>query len=202
MNQQKSKKKEEQINAYGESEESKKERELPQGNSNDANQGINTQLNQELSEKIKQIEDLTDTFKRLAAEFENYKKRVDKDTIQMMKYSCAGFIEKLLPVLDGFELALKNAKEHDTFVQGMRMIYGQLMSVLQAQGLRPIEALGKKFDPYYHEVLQKEPSDKEEDIVIEEFQKGYMLFERVIRHSKVKISEKENQQQSITNEQS
>ena len=143
-----------------------------------------------LEESNKKIDELTDTLKRLQAEFENYKKRVEKEKTEFAAYACSDIIEELLPVMDSFEIALKNTSEHEKFVKGVQMIYSQIYSALSSKGLKPIEAVGKKFDPYRHEVLMKEESEKEDDIVLEEFQKGYMLNDRVIRHSKVKVSGK------------
>ncbi len=136
------------------------------------------------------IAELTETLQRLQAEFENYKKRVDKENSEFVKYAKAELIQRLLPTLDTFEIALKSTKDNEKFVKGMEMVYAQLVSLLHSEGLKPIEAIGKKFDPYLHEVMLKEKSDKDEGIVLEELQKGYMLNGRVLRHSKVKISEK------------
>ncbi|MBI2208595.1 nucleotide exchange factor GrpE [Candidatus Woesearchaeota archaeon] len=136
------------------------------------------------------LEELTDTLKRLQAEFENYKKRADKEKEEFAKYANAAMIAKLLPLLDTFEIALRNTKDHEKFLKGMEMVYAQLFSALEAEGLRPITAEGKKFDPYYHEVMLKQESDKEEGIVLEELQRGYMFKDKVLRYSKVKISGK------------
>lgn len=148
----------------------------------------NIDLRKEITEKSQKIEELTDTLKRLQAEFENHKKRTDKEKLECMKYAQGELMLKLLPVLDSFEIALKNTKDHEKFIKGMEMVYAQLYSTLEAEGLRPIKAVGGKFDPFKHEVLMKEESDKDEDIVLDELQKGYMLNDRVLRHSKVKIS--------------
>ena len=137
------------------------------------------------------IAELTDTLQRLQAEFENYKKRIDRENAEFVKYAKAELVYKLLPLLDTFEIALKNTSDKEKFVKGIEIVYAQLFSTLESEGLKPIEALGKKFDPYLHEVMLKEKSDKEDGVVLEELQKGYMLNGRVLRHSKVKISEKE-----------
>lgn len=147
-------------------------------------------LKKELDNKNKSIEELTDTLKRLQAEFENYKKRIEKEKIEFVKYSNAGLIASLLPVLDSYELALKNTSDKDKFIEGMKMIYAQLHSILEAEGLMPIKATGEKFDAYKHEVLLKEESEKPEGTILEEFQKGYMLNDKVLRFSKVKVSGK------------
>ena len=135
-------------------------------------------------------EELTDTLKRLQAEFENYKKWNTKEKADFVKYAHADVIAQMLPVLDSFEIALKNTNDKDKFIEGMKIVYAQLHSMLEAEGLKPIKATGEKFNPYKHEVLMKEESDKPEETILEEFQKGYMLNDKVLRHSKVKVSGK------------
>jgi len=136
------------------------------------------------------IEELTDTLQHLQAEFENYKKRVDKEKVEFVKYAKADLVGKLLPLLDAFEIAMNSTSDKENFVQGIEMVYSQLISALEAEGLRPIDTLGKKFDPFYHEVMLKQKSDKEEGLILEELQKGYMFGDKILRHSKVKISER------------
>ena len=136
------------------------------------------------------ISELTETLQRLQAEFENFRKRTEKEKQEFSKYSKADLILKILPVIDTFEIALKNINDEKKFIKGMEMIYAQLISALEAEGLRPIHAIGKHFDPYFHDVMLKQKSEKEDGTVLEELQKGYMLNDRVLRHSKVKISEK------------
>lgn len=148
------------------------------------------ELKKQLEEKNQRIEELTDALKRLQAEFENFRKRVDRERVEFIKFAHADIIAKMLPVLDSFELALKNTHDKEKLVEGVKMIFAQLYSILEAEGLKPIKAAGEKFDPYKHEVLMKEASDKPEETILEEFQKGYILNDRVIRHSKVKISGK------------
>lgn len=145
-------------------------------------------LRKELEQKNKSIEELTDTLKRLQAEFENYRKRIEKEKAEFRKYAHAEIIAEILPIIDSFEMALKHTNEPQKFINGMKLIYAQLHSALEAEGLRPIKTDGEKFDPYKHEVLMKEESDKPEGTVLEEFQKGYMLNDKVLRFSKVKIS--------------
>jgi len=142
--------------------------------------------------KDKKIAELTDTLQRLQAEFENYKKFVEKSQSEFRKYAHADLINQLLPILDSFELALKNTKDNEKLCKGVELIYSQFHSILEKQGLKKIAAKGK-LDPHLHEVLLKEESDKEEDTIIEELQKGYMLGEKVLRHSKVKVSKKKNE---------
>lgn len=140
-----------------------------------------------VDKKDKKIAELTETLQRLQAEFENYKKYIEKEKAEFAKYAKAELIEKLLPLLDSFEMALKNTADKEKFIKGVELIYSQLYSLLEKEGLRKIKTQGK-FDPHFHEVLLKEKSDKEEDIILEELQKGYMLGDKVLRHSKVKVS--------------
>jgi molecular chaperone GrpE len=139
--------------------------------------------------KDQKIEEITNDLKRLQAEFENYKKRVEKECGQFREYSKADVIRKLLPIIDSFELALKNTKDHDEFVKGVELIYSNLYSLLREEGLEPISAKGK-FDPYLHEVLLSEQSDKEDDTILEELQKGYRFKDKVLRHTKVKVAKR------------
>lgn len=136
----------------------------------------------------KQLDDYKETLQRLQAEFENYRKRIEKEKEQFVKCANAELIKKLLCVLDEFELALKNKDKPADFVKGVELIYANFFSILEHYGLRPINSLNQKFDPYRHEVLLQEITDKEEGTVLEELQKGYMLNDMIIRHSKVKIS--------------
>lgn len=135
------------------------------------------------------IADLTDTLKRLQAEFENYKKRIEKDNKHMTEYAGAGVIGKVLPIIDTFEIALKNQCSAEEFKKGAELIYAELMSTLKNEGVRKINALGCQFDPNYHDaMLAVEDKKCKKDTVIEVLQEGYMLKDKVLRHSKVKIS--------------
>lgn len=142
--------------------------------------------------KQSQIDDLTNTLKRLQAEFENFKKRTEKDNINQIKSANASLIKELLPVLDSFELALKNNHEENPeiskFRKGLEMIYAQLFSILESQGVRIIDTKNKTFDPYKHEVLMTKESDQPEGTILQDFQKGYMLDDKILRHSKVMIA--------------
>ncbi len=143
--------------------------------------------------KDQQIKDLTETLQRLQAEFENFKKQVDKRNPEMEKMASKKIVLELLPVLDSFELALKNKDNSKECVKGIELVYSQLFSILEKEGLKPIKAMGEKFDPYKHEALLKEESKEEEDVVIDEIQKGYTLNSQIIRFSKVKLSKGEVQ---------
>lgn len=139
-----------------------------------------------------QIDELTNTLKRLQAEFENYKKRADKENINTIKNANTGLITELLPVLDSFELALKDnqcsSEEVQKYRKGIELIYSQLYSLLQEQGLRIIDTKNQTFDPFKHEVLMVKECNEPDDKILQEFQKGYMLNENIIRHSKVMIA--------------
>lgn len=139
--------------------------------------------------KDTKIEELTELLQRVQADFENYKKQIEKEKAEFVKYVTEKLIVKLLPVLDSFEIALKNTDDKEKFVKGVELIFSQLYSTLEQEGLKPIKAVGEHFDPYRHEVLMKEKSEKE-DVILEELQKGYTLNGKVIRHSKVKIGKK------------
>jgi len=143
---------------------------------------------EELTDTQKKLEELTDTLKRIQAEFENYKKRVAKESSEFIRCASADLIKKMLPVLDSFEHALKN-RETKEFVKGVELIFAQLSSVLAEAGLQKMDCEGKCFDPFCHEVLLHEDSDRE-NIVLEELQKGYLLNGSIIRTAKVKIGKK------------
>lgn len=144
----------------------------------------------QLEECTKHRDETTALLQRVQADFENYKKRCHKDYENITKNANKQLIANLLPILDSFQLGLKNIANKENFVKGIELIYSQFYSALEAQGLRRIDALGKKFDPYKHEVLLQEKSDKEEEIVLEELQTGYMLGDLVLRYTKVKVATK------------
>ncbi len=155
----------------------------------DKKQEKSSAIKAEEKNKDTEIKELTETIQRLQADFENYKKRVEAQNKDLKKYAVADIITKLLPILDSFELALKNTGNKDECLRGVKLIYSQLFQTLEDAGLRPIETNGR-FDPYKHEVLISQESDKEDNIILEELQKGYMLDDTVIRHSKVKVAKK------------
>ena len=150
----------------------------------------------EENEKLKEeLKDLTDTLQRLQAEFDNYRKRCDRESAEFVSYANGELVKKLLSVLDNFELALSSPKapKEGEFHKGMDLIYAQMFDTLEASGLKPISAKGEKFDPRLHEALLVEESDAEPNTVLEELQKGYLFGDKVLRHSKVKISKKKNE---------
>ena len=136
-----------------------------------------------------QIEDLTDRLKRNMAEFDNFRKRTEKEKSSMYIIGAKDTVEQILPVVDNFERGLAQAPEDDAFADGMKMIYKQLISTLNDLGVQPIEAVGKEFDPNFHNaVMHVEDEEAGENIVVEEFQKGYTYKDFVVRHSMVKVA--------------
>lgn len=141
--------------------------------------------------KDEKIEELTDRLTRQMAEFDNFRKRTDREKSQMYEVGAKDVIEKILPVIDNFERGLEAAagEEDNPFMKGMEQIYKQLMTTLEGIGVKPIEALGKEFDPDFHNaVMHVEDEEVGENIITEEFQKGYMYRESVVRHSMVKVA--------------
>lgn len=142
--------------------------------------------------KDEQIAELTDKVKRQLAEFENFRNRTEKEKSQMYMVGARDVIEKLLPVVDNFERGLKSIPEDQKdgpVASGMEMIYKQLITVLTDLGVTPIEAVGQEFDPNFHNaVMHVEDDEQGENVVIEEFQKGYMYHDSVVRHSMVKVA--------------
>lgn len=141
--------------------------------------------------KDEQIEDLNDRLKRQMAEFDNFRKRTEKEKAQMFDMGARTIIEKILPVIDNFERGLAAVPEEqkdDAFVTGMDKVYKQMLTELDAIGVKPIEALGKEFDPDLHNaVMQVESEEYEPGTVAQELQKGYTYKDNVVRHSMVAV---------------
>jgi len=138
-----------------------------------------------------QIDELKDKNMRQMAEFENFRKRTEKEKQAMFETGARSVIEKLLPVVDNFERGLGALKEEEkgAFSEGMEMIYKQLMSELEKLEVKPIDAVGKEFDPNLHNaVMHVDDEELGENVVVEELQKGYMYRETVVRHSMVKVA--------------
>lgn len=142
--------------------------------------------------KDEKIEELTDRVARQMAEFDNFRKRSEKEKSQMYEIGAKDIIEKILPVVDNFERGLGSVPEEEKnapFVEGMEKIYKQLMTTLESVGVKPIEAVGQEFNPDFHNaVMHVEDDEFGENIIAEEFQKGYMYRESVVRHSMVKVA--------------
>lgn len=149
-------------------------------------------LKEELKDTKKQRDEFIEHLKRLQAEFENYRKRIDKEKEEFSKFANEGLILKLLDVCENLERALESAKSTKAskpMLEGLEMVYKQLDEILTKEGLEPIETVGKKVDPFKHEVLMEEENkDCDAGAILEELQRGYTLKGKVIRYSKVKVS--------------
>ena len=146
---------------------------------------------EEKQEPKNELLEMRNLLQRKQAEFENYRKQVDKRFIEMKELANKNLIFKLLPVVDNFNLALKSADTNsnpEDFLKGVELIYSQLFSFLENNNVQSMVTEKKKFDPYFHEALMKVDSDLPENMIIEELQKGFLLHDRVLRHAKVKIS--------------
>mgnify|MGYP002531457475 CR=1 FL=1 len=141
--------------------------------------------------KDEKIEELTDQVKRQMAEFDNFRKRTEKEKTQMFETGAKSVIEKILPVVDNFERGLATVPEDEKdapFVDGMNKVYRQLLTELENLGVKPIEAVGKEFDPNFHNaVMQVENDELEPGTVAQELLKGYMYRDTVVRHSMVAV---------------
>ncbi|MBN2652174.1 MAG: nucleotide exchange factor GrpE [Spirochaetales bacterium] len=150
-------------------------------------------LNSLLKEKDEEIKELNDKYLRKAAEFDNFRKRMQKDKADSIKYANQKILLDIINVIDNLERAIdsgKESKDFDSFFQGVDMIKGQFLSMLEKNhNLKCFESLNQDFDPEIHEAIAMEPTDDENQIVLEEFQKGYFFEERVLRHAKVKVSQ-------------
>jgi len=157
-----------------------------------------TELQQELEDLRKEKDEIFEKLQRVSADYANYQKRIPKQISDTIAYEKETLIRTLLPALDNFEHTLQNAdstKNVDVLVKGIRIIYDQMLDILKSHGVEQIKALNEKFDPALHEaMMQKAESDREENIVLEEFQKGYKLNSRVIRPSKVIVNKLTSEQ--------
>ena len=143
--------------------------------------------------KDEKIEELNDRLMRQMAEFDNFRKRSEREKSQMFEIGAKDIVERILPVVDNMERGLATVSpeelEANAFAQGMEKVYKQFMTVLEAAGVKPIEAVGNEFNPDFHNaVMHVEDESVGENIVVEEFQKGYMYRESVVRHSMVKVA--------------
>jgi molecular chaperone GrpE len=150
----------------------------------------------ELENLKKERDDLYDRLLRKQAEFENYKKRIDREKSEFMQFASSELMKELLSALDSFDLAIRNAtaegKSGENILKGFELIYKQLQDTLTRFGLKPVEAKGKKFDPNFHQAVSTQATnDVEENTVIEEMRKGYTLNGRLLRPAMVSVSVKE-----------
>lgn len=172
-------------------ENSEKEPEDSDGNSEEPKEKGKFGKKKKKDKKDEQIEELNDRLKRQMAEFDNFRKRTEKEKSQMFDMGARTIIEKVLPVVDNFErglAAVPEEQKEDAFVTGMDKVYKQLMSELDSIGVKPIEALGQEFDPELHNaVMQVESEEYEPGVVAQELQKGYIYKDGVVRHSMVAV---------------
>jgi len=160
-----------------------------------AESGLDTDidsLQKQLSESGALLNSYKDQLLRLAADFENFKKRVEIDKTEFVKFSNEKIIKDLLPILDDFSRAMSNGKsnpEFESFYKGIEMIYQKLYKILEDKGLQPIESVGKEFDVMYHDVLMQMPkTDVAPHTIVEEVERGYTLHGKVIKHAKVIVA--------------
>lgn len=159
--------------------------------------GVSLEVEDKTAEAVESIQaelsDAKDKYLRLYAEFENYKKKVQKDREDLIKYSNESLIFELLPALDNLEMALKHSSEanSESLIKGVENTFREFVRILEKFGLKSIDALGKPFDPAYHHAMsQVEKDDVESNTVVEEFRKGYLYNEKVLRPSLVAVSKK------------
>ncbi len=172
------------------SEETEESEEEPQEEPEDSKKP--RKFGRKKDKRDEQIEELQDKVKRQMAEFDNFRKRSEKEKAAMYSMGARDVLEKMLEVLDNFERgfdAVEEDDQDDAFVQGMQMVYKQMLEALEKLGVKPIEAVGQPFDPNYHNAVMHEDNEEAgENEVVAEFQKGYMYHDDVIRHSMVKVA--------------
>ena len=165
---------------------------------------------QELQQKLDAAQKLADSFKdqllRKAAEFDNYKKRSEAEYSNMVRIANEGIIGSLIPILDDFARSLKSGrevKEHESFFKGVELIYNKFSRLLESHGLVPFDSVGKPFSVEFHDaMLQLQRTDVPPHTVVEEIERGYKLFEKVIRHAKVIVSAEPEQPAIASNDES
>lgn len=162
-----------------------------------ASEDVQVEDNNEIAKRISELEvkaeEAENRYLRLYADFENYKRRVQLDKEASQKYRAQSLISNLLPAIDNFERAMQiepNNEQTKALLEGVQMVYRAIIDALKQEGAEQIEAVGKEFDPHLHQaVMQANDSEYESNIVVEEFQKGYILKDRVIRPSMVKVNQ-------------
>ena len=162
------------------------------------------ELLKEENEKLKkEVEEYKDRLLRKVAEFENYKKRLEADFESAVKYASEKLVKDLLPVIDDLERSLeagKEKKDYDSFYKGIELIYSKILKVLEAHGVKPFDSVGKPFDVYYHDALMKVPRDDvPPNTVVDEVEKGYMFYDKVLRHAKVIVSAEPEKKPEVKN---
>lgn len=167
---------------------------VPEGTDVEALQRELHELKQQLQEREQQLQELTGRLQRLQADFDNYKKRIEREREEFARLVEDQFLLKILPIYDNLERAFRSYNHNndkESFIEGMERIFAQFSEFLKGEGVRPIEALGKPFDPLLHEALLSVETEKDPpNVVLEEFERGYLRAERVLRPSRVKVSRK------------
>jgi molecular chaperone GrpE len=179
--------------------EKDKEKSKPSDETNNEDSN-NNKADEAAEQKILQLEnelnDYKDRLLRKAAEFENYKRRTENDQLNLFKYAAESFIIKILPVIDDFERSLQHidkSTDINSVKEGVHLVYEKFQKVLGEQGVSKIDAVGKPFDVHYHEaIMQRTDEDSEPHTVLDEIESGYLYKDRVIRHSKVIVSDDES----------
>lgn len=160
--------------------------------SSDEQEDVIEELRRKMDEEKSRAEENYQRFLRSQADFENYRKRMVKEKEELMKYGVKPLMEKLLPVVDNLERAIQSARGEgasvDSFIQGIEMVHRQLLEAMKSEGAIPLEPLGTPFDPHYHQAIAQEETSGEKGIVLEEYQKGYLLKDKLLRPAMVKVS--------------
>lgn len=173
---------------------------------NNEQPAVPDELNEKIARLEKENEEYRDKILRKAAEFENYKRRTENDQLNLLKYTGESLIVKLLPVIDDFERSMQHmdgAKDMNSIKEGMQLVYNKLMKMLEDQGVKKIEAVGQPFDVEYHEaMLQRKDESVPPHTVLDEIEKGYIYKDKVVRHSKVIVSEETTEESGAGNDNS
>lgn len=150
-----------------------------------------TALTKERDDLLQEKAELNDRLLRRQAEFENYRRRTERERSEFVQYAAAEAISEILPIVDDFERALKSACPDESYAKGVELIYQRLLEALKRQGLEPIEAAGKPFDPHLHQAVDRVQSDEaEDDTVLEEYQRGYNFRGKLLRPAMVQVAVK------------
>ncbi len=148
-------------------------------------------VTQERDKLAAEKSELNDRLLRRQAEFENFRRRVDREKADFAQYAASGAVEALLPVLDDFERALKQESADKEYVRGMELIYQRFLDTLKKLGLEPIDSTGQPFDPYIHQAIDRvETADAEDHTILEEYQRGYNFKGRLLRPAMVRVAVK------------
>ena len=177
-------------------EESKQE-EVEQNDAPATEEVVKEKIVEKIVEKEVEVNvDYKDQYLRLVAEFDNARKRMERDKQDFVKFANEGIVSELLQVVDHLDLSVQAAKKNPddikNLIMGIEMVLNNAQELLKNNGVTPIDVVGQTFDHHLHEILAQEPSDQAEGTILEELQRGYMYHDRVLRTSKVKVAQKEN----------